>query len=153
MFGWNLVGFASLVGASLAVGQWLVLRRIPAAHAARRPGVAALWVPATTIGIMAMVLPLWYIDAVVLTFVPFAVVVPMTPGMVFLGAVQWSILFLLTGANANWILVTIVGATLGAIVGLVLGMVFPLPIEPVWAGITGLGLGVLQGMQLPKPAP
>lgn len=152
MFGWHLVGFASLVGGSLAIGQWFVLRRIPAVRTAGRPVVTALWIPLTTIGIIATVLPLWSVDAMVLTIVPLAVVVPVMPGIVFLGAAQWSILYLLTGANSNWILATIAGATLGTIVGLVTAVVLPLPVEPIWAGVTGLGLGVLQGMQLPQKA-
>lgn len=151
LFGWHLVGFASIVGISLAVGQWLILQKTYGKNGFASAIKIAFWLPVTTTGIVAMVFPLWYLDAVVLSFMPIVVVVPMMPGIVLLGVAQWVVLYSLIQAKNTWILMTIAGATLGAVVGLILALFLPLPVEATWAGVTGLGIGVFQGTLLPTP--
>jgi len=147
-FSWHLVGFAFSIGISFAVSQWIILR-----HAARYRKIAnipllVMWIPVSSIGVTFMILPLWRWDAGVFMYAPWYVVVPMLPGMIFLGLGQWLILYRGITARIIWVLFTIMGAMAGAVAGLVVAFYLPLPLEATWAFVTAAGIGALQGFVL-----
>lgn len=148
-FGWNLVGFALAVGIPLATAQWLVLRHVLRYREAASSSFLVLWIPATSVGIALMILPLWWWEAQAFFFLPWLVAFPMLPGMVFLGLAQWFLLYRIISGRFTWALLTILGAGIGSILGLVAAFFLqPIPLELTWACVTGAGIGVLQGIGL-----
>ncbi len=92
-------------------------------------------------------LPLWWTDAEVFFFAPWAAAVVMLPGMIFLGLGQWLVLYRVITARIIWVLRTIVGAAIGAVLGLVVAFAFSLvsiPPEATWAFVIGASIGALQ---------
>jgi len=87
-FGWHLVGFASLIGAALGLSQWVVLRHLLKPANATDRLLLHLWIPATSLGIVAMLMPLWWLDAEVFILLPWMSAGPMIPGIVLLGILQ-----------------------------------------------------------------
>lgn len=147
--GRNLVGFALAIGIAFGISQWLVLRYVPRYREEANTSWLVLWIPVTSIGVAAMILPLWWWPAEQSFWQPWLVVLPMLPGMIFLGLVQWFLLYRVISASFIWVVLTIVGAAVGSILGLVAAS-FPLPFpgEATWAFVTGAGIGVLQGIAL-----
>ncbi len=164
-FGWHLVGFALLVGLGFALGQWVVLRRLAARYLGATPVVLALWIPASALSVVAMLLPLWWVPGGLLFLVPFLLIPRMLPGILALAVLQWLILRRLTPAGAKWVSATILGAGLGAIAGLywsvplillgvtpsfapVVGQVVDATFEMGWAFVTGGTIGLFQTSEL-----
>ncbi len=150
-FSWHLVGLALAVGLPLAVFQCLILLYVPRYREALNTLVLALWIPVTSIGIAVMILPIRWVDAMGSFMAPWLIVMPMLPGMIFLGLGQWIILYQVIAAQGTWILRTITGVIIGSLVGFVAGL-FMLELEwafeSMWAFMIGAGIGVLQGNAL-----
>lgn len=91
-FGRHLVGFATLIGASLGISQWAILLHLLKPTNATNRLLPHLWIPATAMGINPMLLPLWWRDGAVFILVPWMSAVPMIPGIVLLGVAQQFIL-------------------------------------------------------------
>lgn len=148
-FSWNLVGFALAIGVPLGVSQWLVLRQLLKYRLANDSLSLHLWIPATSVGIAVMVMPLWWWDAEVFIFAPWVVAYVMFPGMILLGIAQWLILYRLISVRFTWVLRTIAGAAIGSILGLVVAFFLtPIPLEITWSFLAGAGIGRLQAMGL-----
>jgi len=148
-FGWHLVGFALAIGIPFAISQWLILRYVLRYRKRVNIPFLVLWIPVTSIGFTFMILPLWWWDAEVFFFAPWYVVVPMLPGMIFLGLGQWFVLYRAITARFIWVLFTMLGAVTGAVLGLVAAFIlFPLPLEATWAFVVGASIGALQGSVL-----
>lgn len=145
----ELVGFTACVTLPLAVAQSAMLactiRRLDAV------GIfwTILWLPFTAAGVAAMILPLWSWDATVFTFMPWMVVIPMLPGALLLGSLQWLAGHWLFGARLYWISLTVVGVIAGSVLGLIVAfMLQVLPLEVTWAALTGAGIAFPQGWLL-----
>jgi hypothetical protein len=153
-----LFAFAGLVGLALGSAQYIVLRKFFLYHS--RPVDAWLlwWVPATAIGVLALIVPLYTVDATALLAAPWLPALIMLPGAGILGVGQWLILHRHEFREVRWIVRTVIGTLLGASLGLIAAFAsigfasFSVPgmIEPVWAGFVGLGLGLFQGDQLSR---
>jgi hypothetical protein len=130
-FGWHLVGFAILVGVFFALGQWSILRRLSDRYLETNPFILGLWIPASTVAIMAMLLPLWWVTGGFLFWAPWLLVERMLPGILVLAILQWLILWRMTAIGPKWIVVTILGSSLGAILGLFWPIILlPISISP-----------------------
>jgi hypothetical protein len=150
-FGWYLVGFALCVGLPLALLQCLLLALALQHYSFTRFLGLLLWIPVTSGGIAAMILPLWSLaPAPLLMIVPFIPLLVMLPGMVALGLAQWLILRWLFDIKPLWITYTIIGAIIGAVIGLMVATVMAsvLPLEVMWAGVAGTAMSVLQARVL-----
>ena len=166
-FGWHLVGFAFLVGLGFALGQWVVLKRLTTQYLDPAPFVVGLWIPASTVTLMAMLLPLWWVPGGYLIMMPWLLAHKMLPGILALAILQWLILRRLMPAGPKWILVTVLGAVVGATLGIWWVVVlFPFlfvpgleqEIEAIgnatfemgWAFVTGGTIGLFQVGELAK---
>lgn len=147
-FGWNLVGFAFVIGISFAISQWLILTYVPQYRKAVKTPFLGMLIPVSSIGITLMILPLWWWDATAFMNAPWYVVIPMLPGMIFLGLGQWLVIYGVNVARAIWALFTIIGAMTGAVIGLVMAFFLPIPLEATWAFVTAAGIGAFQGFVL-----
>ncbi len=150
-FSWHLIGLALVVGLPFAIFQCLILLYVPKYREALNTLVLALWIPVTTIGIAIMLLPLRSIDAMLLFMAPWLILLPMLPGMLFLGVAQWFILYQVISARGTWVLRTITGAIIGSVVGFVVAFFMSdseWAFELTWVSMIGAGIGVLQGNAL-----
>lgn len=164
LYGPNVFGFAFLISAPLAIVQWLALRWIlPSLDVVARR--AWIWVPVSLLGWMATALPLWSVPAEVLVFVPVYWIVPLLPGSVVLGLMQWSYWARYYTVNWAWIALTVAGAFVGAFlvpVAMILGFYlqssgafwFP-DFEILCALMIVMGVSALQAIAMvnirPKP--
>jgi hypothetical protein len=145
----ELVGFAACVSVPMAVAQFGLLLCIVRDPLAARSFWLWLWVPLTSAALMAMILPLWSFDAQVFMLMPVMVLLPMLPGALLLGFVQWFAAYWLIGMRMYWIMLTVVGAIIGSVVGLIVAfMLQPLSMEVTWAVLTGAGIAIPQGWLL-----
>lgn len=148
-YGPHLIGFAIWVGLSLAIVQCLVLATLLQTYTATRFFLLITWVPITTAGIVAMMMPLWWRSAMLFSVAPWMVIFPLLPGTVLLGLGQWLILFLLFKARFVWVTLTVLGVVIGAVAGLIVAVyLVPIQLEITWAAITGAGIGTMQGYVL-----
>ena len=147
-FGWHLIGFAALVGAPLAVVQFLLLLGLFPPRGFPRLLLAVLWIPVTCGSVVAMLLPMWWWAADTFVAMPLSVVMPPLPGAALLGLTQALLLRGLAGSHGYWIVSTIIGAALGCVVGLIIALVTPYVLEVIWALVTGLGIGFSQAYAL-----
>jgi putative effector of murein hydrolase LrgA (UPF0299 family) len=63
---------------------------------------------------MATALPLWSVSAEVFVFVPIFWVVPLIPGSIVLGLMQWSYWARYYTVNWAWVVLTVAGAAVGS---------------------------------------
>ena len=163
-FGWHLVGFASLIGAALGLSQWVVLRHLLKPANATDRLLLHLWIPATSLGIVAMLMPLWWRDAEVFILLPWMSAGPMIPGIVLLGILQQLILRRLISIRLHWIPPTLIGVTIGSTLGLiaVIGVALftienriaiQFSIDLAWSSVTGIFLGLFQARALAANLP
>ena len=147
-YGWHLVGFAALVGLGLAVPPLFVLASMRRLRTLEGTCAMVGWIPATTAGVLVMLLPLWDIVGTYLLFAPFLWLMA-GPGTVVLALGQWTLLCLALDMRVEWVWRTVVGALAGMTAGLWVAAIFsPLFLEPVWAAVTGLGMAALQAPAL-----
>ena len=145
----ELISFAACVAVPMAVGQFGLLACTVRDLLSARSLWLWLWAPLTSAGLMAMILPLWSWDARVFTFMPWMVMLPMLPGALLLGFLQWYAAYWLLGMRVYWIMLTVVGAVIGSVIGLIIAfMLQPLPLEVTWAVLTGAGVAFPQGWLL-----
>lgn len=144
-FGWHLVGFAAIVAATLALAQWLLVTAL----LRRRCAALVAWIPLTMGGVIALMLPLWWYDASLFMFMPWAVLLATLPGFALLAVLQNLVLRAAVGAGWRWSLFTLLGGVIGSVAGL-LGalMLQPAPIEATWALFMGMSIGYFQGVVL-----
>ena len=147
-FSWHLVGFALAIGIPFAITQWSILRYFLKDRELANISFLVLWIPVTCAGIASMLFPLWWLDAEILIFAPWYLVIPMLPGMVVLGLGQWLVLHRVIKADFAWVLRTILGAAIGSVLGLVAGLAgvffLHLPLEATWSLVMGASIGALQ---------
>lgn len=166
-FGWHLVGFAFLVGLCFSLGQWIVLNRFTKQYLDSKPFLVGLWIPASTLAVMAMLLPLWWVPGGFLIWAPWLLAQKMFPGILALAILQWLILMRLMTAGPKWILVTILGSVVGGTLGL-FWMLVLLPFSSIpgiehaieaigdatfemgWAFVTGGTIGFFQASELAR---
>lgn len=116
-FGWHLVGFSSVVSLPIAAVQSFLLAFTDLLAVRPRGRLFVMWFIATSIGVMLVPLPLWWVDVEVLIMLPHLFVVYIAGGILFLALLQYLVLRLLACGTAYWILATTLGAVLGGIVG------------------------------------
>ena len=153
-----LFAFAGLIGLVLGLAQYIVLRSISLFFSRSVDAWLLLWIPATAIGVLALIVPLYFFEATELLTAPWLPALIMLPGAGVLGIGQWLILYRYEFKEVRWILRTVIGTLLGASLGLIAAFAsigfasFTVPgmIEPVWAGYVGLGLGLFQGDHLSR---
>lgn len=137
--------FAGLVGLGLALGQALAFIVTQALAWWR----VLLWVPLTTVAVMGMIMPLWWVNAEVLLLVPWYAAFQLGPGLLALGVLQ---AFLLHPRIEwwRWLGWTLLGGAIGAVAGLFVGgmLSYILPFEAGWAGSVAAGMALLQRMML-----
>ena len=148
----ELFGFAASVAVPMAAAQCAILATFPRRRITLARGVwVFLWLPFTSAGIIAMILPLWSYDAIVFQFAPWMVAVPILPGAALLGFLQWVAAYWLFRVRYFWITLTIVGAVIGSVAGLILALAAgAAAMEIVWAVITGVGIATPQGILLER---
>ncbi|WP_343082529.1 hypothetical protein [Ostreiculturibacter nitratireducens] len=158
-FGWHLVGFALLVGVSFAMAQWSVLKRLTGRYLGTNPFLVGLWIPASSVAIMAMLIPLWWVPGGFFFWFPWLLAQRIFPGVLVLAILQWLILRRITATGSKWVVLTIVGASVGATLGLFWpillapillspGPIEFIPFEVPWAFLTGGTIGLLQAGEL-----
>jgi hypothetical protein len=147
-FGWHLVSFALLVGTPLAVVQCLFVWRVFSPLSPARLFLVLLWIPFTSLSILAMLLPMWWWTADIFASMPLSSIMPPLPGAAILGLSQALLIFGIAGTQGYWVLATILGAAVGVVVGLMTALMLPLGIEVVWALFTGVCIGYFQGFAL-----
>jgi hypothetical protein len=152
-FGWYLVGFSLTVGLAIAIAQLLVLAVALKSNPLRWTLVLVFWIPCTSVGIAAMMLPLWWWDASILTGVPWVAPVPLLPGAALLALMQKLLLGEWAGEGLQWVARSLVGLVIGTLFGLVLAMNYPNTIETVWATITIFIMAIAQGSILMRTLP
>lgn len=171
LFSWKLVGFAATIGATFGLFQAGALGALLGDRSWRARIAAMLWLPASAIGIAAMIFPLWWTDAELLLMLPIAVPIAMAPGVMVLAAGQGLLAYSIA-PSSNWFLRTVAGAAIGGLVGLPVAVMIgpilpglfeapvPGPGETIWAATTGLVIGAIQrrplerlleSMSLPAP--
>lgn len=149
-FGWHLVGFALSVGIFFAILQWIILRLSIESQGTTKESWTDLWLPVSTLGIAATMLPLWWIPADVLLVQPFIVVISMLPGGFALGLGQRFILSRFTKVKFGWLVPTSLGVALGGFVGLIIAVWTPFPVEHTWALLFGVSVGTFQSRSLAR---
>jgi hypothetical protein len=151
-FSYQLLWFALTVGLFFAAAQSGVLVHVIRENPGQKPILFLLWVVASTIGIVTMLLPMWWVDADALIFLPYFAFWPMLPGIGLLAVLQWLVLRSALSAGLMWIVLTIVGATIGAVVGLLAALLLAwvIPLEITWAAVTGASIGLLQRAELTR---
>ena len=147
-FGWHLVSFALLVGVPLAAVQCLILFCVFRPAGFLRPLLVMLWVPFTSLSIVAMLLPMWWWTADTFASIPLSAIMPPLPGAALLGVSQALLVFGIAGTQGYWVIATILGAAVGIVVGLLIALILPFGIEIVWALFTGASIGYFQGFAL-----
>ncbi len=143
-----LVEFSLLVAVPFAVAQWIGLLLILPRRIARQVTVSVLWIPVTCVGVLAMLLPMWWWSASSLTGMPIGVAIALLPGAAILGVSQAHVLRLLTGRCDYWLISTLLGVAFGSVFGLMFAMNAGNALEVIWAAITGLGIAGFQSAAL-----
>ena len=147
-FRWYLVHFALFVGVPFAIAQWAGLLVALPGKNLQKVLISMLWLPATCVGVVAMLLPMWWWSASMFADMPIGVAIPILPGAVVLGAGQALVLQMLTGRCRYWIMSTLLGVVFGAVLGLGVAVYFEESLEVIWALITGLGITSFQSPAL-----
>lgn len=148
-FAGHLIGFALAIGIPLALCQWLVLRFVAAYPRPVSKALLLTWIPITAAGVLAILLPLWWMDAEFLVLVPLGVWIPMLPGLTVLGIAQSLPLYQIAGISSKWAGPTVVGGALGAVVGLIAALMLPVAaFEPIWASCVAAGMAACQAHRL-----
>ena len=153
-----LFGFACLIGLFLGIAQYVMLRSLFLKQSRPVDIWLCFWIPATAVGVIVLIVPLYFFNAVDMLRAPWLPALIMIPGAVVLGMGQWLILRHYKIAGATWMIRTAVGTLFGASIGLITAFAFISfsafspggLIEPVWACYVGLGLGLFQGSYLSK---
>jgi hypothetical protein len=114
-----------------------------------------LWWPVTAACIVAMLLPLWWLPGEALLMGPVSAWIPMLPGALLLGTMQWLVLFWIAGMGPAWIARTVLGVAVGSIAGLLCAIIVALmlpaavlaliPFEAWWALVLA---GTIAGFQI-----
>lgn len=143
----GMILYAALVGFGLGIGQaaaWLWARALSLSQ-------LLAWISATTIAVVVIILPLWWIDAEVFFIAPYYVVVPLGPGLVALGLTQ-AVILRSNSVSPGWFGATVIGGALGGIGGLFAAIMFgeDMPFEAIWAAGVALGMAGLQQKHLKK---
>ena len=148
----SILGFSLIAGLPLGIFQYLALRGWIQKAALPNYDNLFLWFPATTIGVMAILLPLWSFSAFELMVVPPLAAFVMTPGLFILGVGQWWSVRKDRLVSPLWILRTVFGGAFAACTGMLIALLagYVAPIEFVWGSITGLVLGAIQGNELAR---
>jgi hypothetical protein len=146
----EMFAFTALVGLGLGSGQALAFTwmRVLSSHE------RLLWAALTTLAVMGMIFPLWWLPAELIFFVPWSVLSSLGPGLLALTIVQ-SILLRRKIAWNRWFLSTLMGGVIGAIGGLIAAalaaeMLPFLPFEAQWAGFVAASMALLQCKHLPQ---
>lgn len=122
----QMVAFAALVGLGLALGQVLAL----AVARALPVGSLVLWVPGTVVGVIALVMPLWWMDAIVLVLAPWFALAVVGPGLVIVGAWQGVLVRPFTSGK-RWFQGTTIGGAEGVFGGILVAIAVAVPPGPV----------------------
>ncbi len=147
-FRWYLVRFALFVAVPFAIAQWVGLLLSLPSRGLERILISVLWLPATCVGVLAMLLPMWWWSASMFADMPIGVAVPVLPGAVVLGGCQALVMQMLAGSGRYWLMSTLLGAAFGTVLGLAVAVNFEGALEVAWALITGLGITSFQAPAL-----
>ena len=154
----TLFAFALLIGLSLGSAQYVMLKNMMLHHSRAVDTWLLFWIPASAIGVLVLIVPLYFFVATDMLRAPWLPAMIMLPGAGILGLGQWLILRHYEMAGVAWVVRTTVGALLGASLGLIAAFSFvgfaafsfTGLIEPVWGVLVGLGLGLFQGNHLSR---
>jgi hypothetical protein len=142
--------FTALVGLGLGGGQAtaFVWMRVLS------PKQRLSWTLLTTLAVMGMIFPLWWLPAELIFFVPWSVLSSLGPGLLALTIAQSFILRRKIAWN-RWFLSTLMGGVIGAVGGLIAAalaaeMLYFLPFEAQWAGFVAASMALLQCKHLPR---
>ena len=155
-FDWHLVGFALSIGMSFALAQWLLLSNLVADKRAMNTFLTALWLIASTAGIVAILFPLWWMPWGQVILAPHMTVAVMIPGSLVLGFGQRMVLGQLGKASNRYVWLTCFGVAAGGYLGLIGAFLLIylsnglLPINHTWALLFGLIVGAFQCRPLEK---
>jgi len=155
-FSWHLVGFALSIGVSFAVAQWLLLRKALEGKTVMSASLSALWLIASTAGIVAILLPLWWMNWGQVLLAPHMTVSVMIPGSLVLGFGQRIVLGQLGKASNRYAWLTCFGVAAGGYLGLIGAFLLMfvsnalLPINHMWALLFGSIVGAFQCRPLEK---
>jgi hypothetical protein len=155
-FGWHLVGFALSIGVSFAVAQWLLLSNLLADKRAMNTFLSAVWLIASSAGIVAILLPLWWMPWGQILLAPHWTVAVMMPGSLFLGFGQRIVLGQIGKTSNRYVWLTCFGVAIGGYLGLIGAFLLMfvsaalLPINHMWALLFGLVVGAFQCRPLEK---
>ena len=155
-FDWHLVGFALSIGISFALAQWLLLSNLIADKRAMNTFLSALWLIASTAGIVAILFPLWWMPWGQIILAPHLTVSVMIPGSLVLGFGQRMVLGQIGKASSRYVWLTCFGVAIGGYLGLIGAFLLLylsnalLPINHMWALLFGLIVGAFQCRPLEK---
>jgi hypothetical protein len=115
-----VVGFSSIIGAGLGLGQLAALMVLPGLvergpSSAQRAGLGVYWILASAIGIALTLIPLWGLKLSQLLGAPIALPALMLPGLAILGLLQALAIETLGVSLQKWVVRTILGGLLGAL--------------------------------------
>ncbi len=143
-FRWYLVTFSLFLAVPFSIAQWVGLLLALPSRNPQKLLISVLWLPATCVGVLAMLLPMWSWSASSFSDMPIGVAVPILPGAIVLGASQALVLQLLVGRGRYWLISTLLGAVFGSVFGLMIASILGGALEVTWALITGLGIALFQ---------
>lgn len=139
--------FALGTGIFFGMAQWAALRHILGNANVHAKEAQELWAPVTTIGVVAMMLPLLWIDAVAPARLYIAGLPVMVPGIILLSMLQLALVRKML-PKRSWFWRTATGAALGAALGLPVSWLLLhtcyVPGEISYAGTIGLCIGAFQ---------
>jgi len=153
--GAQTVFFPVVIGLTFGFAQWCVLQTLRRDPGTRSRVGQNLWVPFTTLGIVAMILPLYWFPTIMFSF-PLTLPVGLVPGLLLL-----SILQSLMVPASKWIIRTVLGGLVGAFLAgpvAYLGMDSleilvrdpAFPVEITFSGMVGLFIGLFQSAPIAK---
>ena len=151
----GVLGFAFCMALPVAIAQWIVFPKISRLISLPIKNTW-IWLLITIIGLMAIILPCLSVPLETFFYLPFMlfipVIIPVIPGAILLGILQWMYLNsqFKAGPAWTWVLITVVGAGSGGVIsGLLLWLTgFRLSIEVSWGMTVVLGISSLQGMMM-----
>lgn len=142
------LGFAIFIAIFFGVAQWFVLKKIVRYPRDLSTHPLDFWAPATAIGVVVMLVPMWLFHPLVYIMsaleAPWRIVYPMIPGTLLLAILQWFLLRVVATAGIMWTVRTVLGVFFGSIAGLYLGLQYWMPVEVMWALVTGASIGLFQ---------
>lgn len=154
---WFFFRFSLIIGAPIALFQWLMLRFIPRYSKYDNTLILFLWIPVTYIGIVFLIYPLrWILHPSAThhfhTLSMLITVAQLIPAMLFLAVGQWLILRQLMTTKFTWVVFTIIGAAIGLLIGSAVSelTIAHIPLEVMWAFVASVIMASFQWVDIKR---